>query len=171
MKKSTKQLIFVLLIGALVWFVSWQTGLTEKISTKLGAARLGNETLCYAVGRTNSGDDVYAFRMNVVGGSVVSGELALIPYEKDIKAGEFRGEISGINEDNGLWKADLIWTAIGEGVVNEEELAIQFNRDAVLIGFGEMEPNQDGRYVYANPDDIVYGVAVPASSCTGATAQ
>lgn len=170
MKKSKKTWIWVIVLAAIAAVAVTQTSLGDTLLSKLsiGGKNLGTEVLCYSAGRSDTTEDVYALRLSVVSGSVVSGEIALIPYQKDIKAGEFRGDVIGQDEKTGLWKADLIWTALGEGMVAEEQLLIQFNRDAALIGFGAMEQNENGRYVYADPESVVYSVAVPASSCTGA---
>ena len=172
MKKKHKKgmgLFVVLVLAAALGFGLSQTDMADTVIRSVTSrGGLGTETLCYSVGRSDSNEDIYALKMDVVRGETVSGEIALIPFERDIKAGEFRGEVTELNEANGLWKADLIWTALAEGMVEQEQLFIQFNRDAALIGFGVKEQDETGRYVYTNPDEVTYSVAVPASPCSGA---
>ena len=161
------------MLAAIAAVAVTQTSLGDTLlgNLSIGGKSLGTETLCYSVGRSDYNEDVYALRMQIVRGDTVSGELALIPFEQPLRAGEFRGAVLEKNPASGLWTADLVWTALDGGVVRQEELRIQFNRDAALIGMGVKEQAEDGRFVYANPDQILYSLAVPASSCSGSGSE
>lgn len=98
------------------------------------------DTVCF---RQVVGSDTTTLRL-VINGSEVTGELAVLPYEKD----RARGPIRGILADNQI-RAD--WQRAGEGVTQSYEMLFTLTGDAVTWKEGERTERQ-GRWVLAEPE-------------------
>ena len=116
----------------------------------------GNE-ICYytEVGQDPAMIDIAWLRVNF-DGDFVTGEFQNIPAQTDSKIGEFSGNLSSIDPSSMTQKADLWWQAFAEGMLATEQLKIRFGEDAAEVGYGEMTPDDQGRYVYTDPENISY---------------
>lgn len=81
----------------------------------------------------------------VIKDSTVTGELNVLPYEKD----QARGLISGMLKKNNQIMAD--WQRSGEGVTQPYEVVFTLKGDAVTWREGERIEKQ-GKWVLKNPD-------------------
>ena len=98
-----------------------------------------SDTACY---RQVTGRDSVTLRL-VMNGSDVTGELAVLPFEKDQARGPIRGELRG----NQI-RAD--WQRSGEGVTQPYELVFSLKGDAITWREGERVEKQ-GLWVLNNP--------------------
>jgi hypothetical protein len=89
-----------------------------------------------------------------IDGDAVTGEFQNLPAQTDSKVGEFSGTTQGAGGE--YMSADLWWQARAEGTLVTEQLKIEFNESTARVGFGELVPDDQGRYVYANPNEIPY---------------
>lgn len=80
----------------------------------------------------------------VIDGSVVTGELAVMPAEKDRAEGPFKGTLT-----NDRVVAD--WQRSGEGATQTHEVNFTMAGDSLLWREGERTQKQ-GRWVLVNPD-------------------
>lgn len=99
------------------------------------------------------------------GMNTLRGEFYNIPAEKDTKVGTFAGEYMLDEADPMFIKAMTLWQSQAEGATVLEELAIKFNSQEVLIGFGEMKDRGDGIYVYTDKNAIAFTQTIPVVSC------
>ncbi|GAB3313558.1 hypothetical protein GCM10027299_00700 [Larkinella ripae] len=102
------------------------TGTTGSAST---------DTVCF---RQIVGNDTTTLRL-VIDGSAVTGELAILPFEKD----RARGPINGTVANNQI-RAD--WQRSGEGVTQPYEMIFTLTGDAVTWMEGE-RVEKEGRWV------------------------
>lgn len=110
---------------------------TEQATT--ASTKTASDTACY---RQVTGRDSVTLRL-VMNGADVTGELAVLPHEKDQARGPIRGELRG----NQI-RAD--WQRSGEGVVQPHELVFSLKGDAITWREGERVEKQ-GRWVLNNP--------------------
>lgn len=97
------------------------------------------DTLCY---RQIVGRDSTTLQL-IIDDSTVTGELAVIPFEKD----RARGSISGIRTNNQIL-AD--WQRSGEGVTQAYEVVFTLKGDSVTWRDGE-RVEKNGKWVLKNP--------------------
>lgn len=123
--------------------------------------------LCFAnYGKVNAMgySNKYSLNMLLTGSKAV-GNLKLIPAEKDSKVGTFIGTVSPVDKVMMARTMDLIWTAIGEGVTNKEELRIIFGEGTASIGMGEMVKSSNGIYVYKDKTKLNYDLKLTDIAC------
>lgn len=77
-------------------------------------------------------------------GSTVTGELAVLPFEKDRAVGPLSGTLA-----NGEIRAD--WERSGEGVTQPYEVVFTMKGDTITWREGERVEKQ-GKWVLKNPD-------------------
>lgn len=102
-----------------------------------------------------AGRDTTRVRL-AISGSRVTGELAVLPYEKD----KARGPITGTLTANQI-RAD--WQRSGEGVTQFYEVVFTMAGDSLTWREGERVEKQ-GKWVLANPD-AGFTYALPKSDC------
>jgi hypothetical protein len=96
--------------------------------------------LCFAKfgqPNTNGYYDKYTLRI-MLDGDKATGELNLLPAEKDRKTGDFKGTVGPVNGEMMARTANLWWYTVAEGMNTEEELKIIFGEGTASLGFGEM---------------------------------
>ncbi|MBP6857584.1 MAG: hypothetical protein KBC11_00085 [Candidatus Pacebacteria bacterium] len=103
------------------------------------------------------------------GGSIVSGSFDFTPAEKDSKTGTFEGTAGPVDKEAMSRTAQVLWTASGEGITNTEELYIKFGEGNAYPAFGEMKDNGSGLYVYADPANLSYPIALQQTNCDDST--
>ncbi|MFD2574531.1 hypothetical protein ACFSUS_28105 [Spirosoma soli] len=130
---------------SLAILTSCGTRSTETTTAAAGSAdsvatTTAPETTCFqqVVGR-----DTTTLRLTI-SDSIVTGELSVLPFEKDRATGPVRGTLA-----NGQVKAD--WQRSGEGVTQPYEVAFTMKGDTVMWREGERIEKQ-GKWVLANPD-------------------
>ncbi len=157
-------IIFVFIIAVLVaGFYFYQINLDSRkaveVNVEVPSVRQPIE-LCFAkYGKVNERGfgDKYTLRMKL-DGSNVSGELNLLPAEKDSKVGKFMGTVSPVDKIMMARTADLWWDTLAEGMNTKEQLKIIFGEGTASIGFGEMVDRGDGVYVYKDVKGISYNL-------------
>lgn len=115
-----------------------KTGATATESGSAVAAQTVN--VCY---RQITGRDTTTARL-VIDGSAVTGELAVLPAEKDRAEGSFKGTLT-----NDRVVAD--WQRSGEGVTQVHEVNFSIVGDSLLWREGE-RTEKGGKWVLVNPD-------------------
>lgn len=115
-----------------------KTETTAAESGSVVAAQTGN--VCY---RQITGRDTTMVSL-VVDGSAVTGELAVLPAEKDRAQGSFKGTLT-----NDQVVAD--WQRSGEGVTQVHEVNFTMAGDSLLWREGE-RTEKGGKWVLVNPD-------------------
>ena len=98
------------------------------------------DTVCY---RQVVGRDTTLLRL-VIQGAEVTGELAILPYEKD----RARGPLKGTLTRNQI-RAD--WQRSGEGVTQPHEITFTLTGDAITWHEGE-RVEKEGRWVLKEPE-------------------
>jgi hypothetical protein len=120
----------------------------------------GYETsACYLSSRqTDRGfSDTMWIKLNVDGNSV-TGEIHVLPAEKDSKVGTFSGTLTAPFVDG-------FWNTMAEGMTATEELRLRIENSSARIGFGEMIDRGDGTYVYRDKNALTYSDPIPQVSC------
>ncbi len=118
-----------------------RTQTTTDSSATVARADTGTTTIrCF---QQITGRDSTMVRL-AINGSRVTGELAVLPYQKD----KARGPIAGTLTDNQI-RAD--WQRSGEGVVQPHEIIFTMNGDSLTWREGERVEKQ-GKWVLANPN-------------------
>ena len=107
---------------------------------------------CY---RRVEGRDTTTLRLTITG-TDVTGELAVLPYEKDRARGPIRGTRSGDQV-----RAD--WQRSGEGVTEPYEVVFTLRGDSVTWREGE-RVQKDGKWVLKDPGQG-YQYALTRSAC------
>ncbi|GAB3505094.1 hypothetical protein GCM10027341_36180 [Spirosoma knui] len=109
-------------------------------STDSVATTTASQTACFqqVVGR-----DTTVLHLTV-NESIVTGELSVLPFEKDRAVGPIRGTLT-----NGQIQAD--WQRSGEGVTQPYEVLFTIKGDSVTWLEGERIEKQ-GKWVLANPE-------------------
>ncbi|MFD1141653.1 hypothetical protein ACFQ4C_11065 [Larkinella insperata] len=134
----------ILLFGAFLTVLNSCNSGSQRADTSTSEAPSDSsalrDTVCY---QQVTGRDTTTLRL-VINGSNVTGELAILPYEKD----RARGPISGTLADNQI-RAD--WQRSGEGVTQPYELTFTLAGDAVTWREGE-RVEQQGRWVLKSPE-------------------
>ncbi len=123
--------------------------------------------LCFVkYGNTNSNgfSDKFVLKMNL-DGEKATGELNLIPAEKDSKVGKFEGTVGPVDPYIMGRKMDLWWDTKAEGMNVKEELSIIFGEGTASVGFGEMVDRGDGVYIYKEPQNISYSLDLNDVAC------
>ncbi|GAB3987548.1 hypothetical protein GCM10028807_08050 [Spirosoma daeguense] len=119
---------------------STQSESTTDTSASTSTTTLQPDTLCF---RQVVGRDSTTLRL-FINGSNVTGELNVLPYEKD----RARGTIQGKLENNQI-VAD--WQRSGEGVTQAYEVVFALKGDAITWREGERIEKQ-GKWVLKNPE-------------------
>jgi len=180
MKTFTSILVLVVLGGGLWWWGQKNDmGETARKPAESAAA----EEFCYfseMASPDSEFSDKYSLRFNygttytekegVYNIPDIKGELKLLPSEKDALVGKFSGNV--VLDNKMTWNdlGEFIWNTEGESMTARQELKILFTAgvhkgDSAKIGFGEMTLREDGVYVYKDPENIDYSLAIPKISC------
>ena len=135
---------FILLFGAFLTVLSSCNSGSQQADTSTSEAASDSsalmDTVCY---QQVMARDTTTLRL-VIKGSAITGELAVLPYEKD----RARGPISGTLVNNQI-RAD--WQRSGEGVTQPYEIIFTLAGDAVTWREGERVEKQ-GRWVLKEPE-------------------
>jgi len=159
-------IVLIVIIGITVFFVVSKSSNSRKTTE-------GEEfsSLCYyqETPLENGPKDKSWLRiedtLEETGMNTLRGEFYNLPAEKDSKVGTFAGEYILDETDPMFIKAMTLWQSQAEGTTALEELAIKFNPQEVLVGFGEMKDRGDGIYVYTDKNSISYTQTIPIVSC------
>ena len=119
---------------------SGQTKTETTETTSASAVTAQPESVCY---RQVVGRDTTTVRL-AINGSSVTGELAVLPAEKDRAQGSISGTLTG----NQI-AAD--WQRSGEGVTQVHEVNFSMVGDSLLWREGE-RTEKGGKWVLVNPD-------------------
>jgi hypothetical protein len=123
------------------------------------------QEFCY-VWNTEAGDNA-SLRLMTSDGINVTGSFNYIPAQKDSKKGTVKGTVGEVDEVAMTQTADLVWTAMGEGMTNAEQLYVVLGANTANPGFGEMTFDlAKAMYVYANPAKISYEPTLQRTECT-----
>ncbi len=117
------------------------------------------EQLCY-IWNTEAGDRAQ-LSMDIRGGEVI-GEFNWLPAEKDKKTGVFVGNVTG---SAGERMVNAWWEASGEGMTNQEQIIIKFGNGIAAVGFGEMKQLADGRWAYADQNNLSFAPNLSETDC------
>jgi hypothetical protein len=102
-------------------------------------------------------------------GKNVTGELHILPAEKDKKYGSFSGDIGGLDPVAMSGYSDMWWNANAEGLTQKEELRIALANSEkgaeASVAFGGMIDNGDGAYIYKDKENLTYQ-SMPQVGCT-----
>ncbi len=103
-------------------------------------------------------------------GKNVTGELHILPADKDIKVGSFGGDIGSLVTTSMTGYSDLWWNANAEGTLQKEELRIALAKSEkgaeASVAFGGMMDNGDGTYIYKDKENLTYQ-SMPQVDCKG----
>ncbi len=160
--KTLTSIIIVLIAGGGIFF------LLKNKKIDVPVPQTESIALCFGkFGKANERGfaDVYTLRMTLAG-EKASGELKLLPAEKDSKVGTFEGTVSAVDKMMMARTMNLWWDTVAEGMHTKEELRIIFGEGTASIGFGEMTDRGDGVYVYKDPEKITYALDLTDISCT-----
>jgi hypothetical protein len=116
------------------------SSVADSISVVDASGMLAPGTYCY---RQVMSRDTILLRL-MVNGSEVTGELAVLPFQKD----KARGAISGALVNNQI-RAD--WQRFGEGITELHEVVFMLLGDMVTWREGERVQRQ-GKWILKNPD-------------------
>lgn len=108
--------------------------------------------------------DMTLLTMNL-DGTKVTGELQLLPAEKDKKVGTFEGTVTAVDKMSMTRSIDAWWDSMAEGMQVKEQLKIVFGEGTADIGYGEMVDRGDGVYVYKTGAKITYSGSLSDTAC------
>ncbi len=104
-----------------------------------------------------------------VKGNDVSGNLCILPAEKDKKTGTFSGNIGGLQTTSMTGYSDLWWNTPAEGTLQKEELRVALANSEkgaeASVAFGAMIQGTDGAYIYKDKENLTYQ-SIPQVGCT-----
>jgi hypothetical protein len=118
------------------------------------------EQLCYSY--QNEGGDKNMLSVDIRGDNVI-GEYYILPFEKDLMTGVFKGKITQEQDNSRIINA--IWDAKSEGVVTKTEINFRLKNSIASPGTGGMRQKSDGSYVYNDPKNISYDLNLQQTSC------
>jgi hypothetical protein len=149
-------------------------GKNPNMTTQYGQNDTKPTELCFAkFGQPNvrGYSDKYTLRLMLSGegGIQATGELKLLPAEKDSKVGKFTGVVSAVDKIAMARTASLWWDTLAEGMNTKEELKITFGEGTANIGFGEMVDRGDGVYVYKDATKLNYSLSLTDVACSDLT--
>lgn len=167
-QKVFKYFLMVLFVVLAIVLALKNKSEIEPVSNDMlvGDAPKGIDLCFVKYGNTNSNgfSDKFVLKMNLIGDKA-TGELNLIPAEKDSKVGKFEGTVGPVDPYLMGRKMDLWWDTKAEGMNTKEELSIIFGEGTASIGFGEMVDRGDGVYIYKDPQNISYSLDLTDVSC------
>lgn len=112
--------------------------------------------------------DVMWLKITVMG-TEVTGDLHMIPAEKDKKFGTFSGNIGGMDPVAMSGYSDMWWNANAEGTTQKEELRVALANSEkgaeASVAFGAMTQGTDGAYIYKDKENLTYQ-SIPQVGCT-----
>ncbi|MBP6884149.1 MAG: hypothetical protein KBC06_02865 [Candidatus Pacebacteria bacterium] len=167
--KNLKYIILLVVFIALTLFLILRKPVSAPIveTTQTGTAK----ELCFAkftpVNESGYGDK-YTLRL-VMDGTSATGELKLLPAEKDSKVGKFSGTVGAVDKMMMARTVNAIWDTLAEGMNTKEELNIIFGEGTADVGFGEMVDRGDGTYVYKDSKNISYQLGLSDVDCSELT--
>ncbi len=164
--KSLKYILIIVIVGIGLFFILKPKNTTAP-PVVVDTTKKPIE-LCFGkFGKPNERGfyDVDTLRMTL-DGEKATGELKLLPAEKDSKVGKFKGTVSAVDKIMMGRRMELWWDTLAEGMNTTEELKINFGEGTASIGFGEMINRGDGVYVYKDPANIHYTLDLTDISCT-----
>jgi hypothetical protein len=156
-----KKLLYIILVLLAAFLII--TFIRNSKGDKISVLNGGAEEICFA-SDDYDGSNGYALALNVKNLEVY-GNLNFLPEEKDSKIGPFEGIVSDSVPGSNLRAIAVWWDTFGEGMYVTEQLAMLWDGDSISVGFGEMVPDEQGRYVYRNVDDIFYTLTLEKISC------
>lgn len=164
MKKIIIITLIVIILGA-VAFAVWGRKNPDAILNDNLLNEQKTRQICYYRSTKNTSGiyDTAWLKLNIEGQNT-TGEFTYLPAEKDSKRGTFEGSIAQSDNRFGV-RADVVWTAQGEGVENKEELIIDFDDEKATVGFGEMINRGDGIYVYKDKANLSYSDPMDPVDC------
>lgn len=171
-KKTVLLCLTVIVILGIFYLFSKKEEISN-ITTSLSMMVSKKTQFCFAHFSTPDKDgysDKYTLRLNLAGGKA-TGELKLLPAEKDSMVGTLDGTVSPIDIMTTGRTADLWWDAAAEGTTVKNQLKIMFNNNDALIGLGEMVDRGDGVYVYKDPKKVYYALNLENISCDELTTR
>ncbi|WP_128547625.1 hypothetical protein [Larkinella soli] len=119
---------------------SWQEEQKAAPDSASVTATVLPDTLCF---QQVTGRDTTRLRLRI-SGTTVTGELAMLPYEKDRAAGPLSGTL-----ENQVIRAE--WQRSGEGVTQPYVMVFTLKGDAVTWREGE-RMEKDGKWVLKQPE-------------------
>ncbi|MFA6257366.1 MAG: hypothetical protein WCT29_03630 [Candidatus Paceibacterota bacterium] len=161
MKTFTAVLVLVL-IGFAIW---WWGGRSVQAPVVEDQTPVN---LCFAKYKESADtgfQDKYTLRMTLAGDKA-SGELKLLPAEKDSLVGKFEGTVSAVDATSMTRSVKSFWDTVGEGMTTKQELEIIFGEGKANIGFGEMTDRGDGVYVYKDRTKVDYTFELTDTDCS-----
>ncbi len=112
--------------------------------------------------------DVMWLKLTTTGNNV-SGNLYILPAQKDKKFGTFSGNMSGMDPVAMSGYSDLWWNTLAEGTLQKEELRVALANSEkgaeASVAFGAMMQGTDGAYIYKDKETLTYQ-SMPQVGCT-----
>ena len=135
MKKILPIVVVIIVILGVFYFLSKKEVIAPVIvppvttnDVVVPPVTTNNTELCFAKFSTpdkNGFYDKYTLRL-ILNGEKATGELNLLPVEKDSKTGDFEGTVSAVDKVMMARTVDLWWFASAEGMNVKEQLKIIF---------------------------------------------
>jgi hypothetical protein len=181
-KINKKNLIIgILAIGVIVGIIFWSMKKDQASIPPLETPPVTNTMptppvvknnqpieLCFArfgTPNTQGLADKYTLRM-ILNGNNATGELNLLPAEKDRKTGEFKGTVTDVDDMSMSRTMNLLWYTVAEGMNAQEELKIVFGEGTASIGFGEMVLRGNGSYGYKDLSKVDFSLDLTDVACS-----
>ena len=170
MKKALVIFVLIIVILGIFYFVTKKEAAAPVVIPPVvtSPVTINNTELCFAkfsAPDKNGFFDKYTLRL-ILKDEKVTGELNLLPAEKDSKTGEIEGTVGAVDKITMARTADLWWFASAEGMNVKEQLKIIFGEGTATIGFGEMVDRGDGVYIYKDSKNISYSLSLTDVSCS-----
>jgi hypothetical protein len=161
--------VLVVVIGAF-YFINTKDAVSPVVVTPPVVEEVKPVELCFMQkGKVNEQGffDKFTLKMLIDNKEgKVSGELNLLPAEKDKKVGKFEGTVSEVDKVMMARTVDATWDTLAEGMNTKEQLKFIFGEGTASIGFGEMVDRGDGVYVYKDQSKILYNLQLTDVACT-----
>ncbi len=178
MRKNTFILFSVVILfvaGCVVYFTQIKKEISPVIEqsveipvTKPVATEPQNFCFYKETPATKTLKDVIWLKLTVKGNDV-TGDLHILPAEKDKKAGVFSGNIGGLDTTAMTGYSDMWWNTVAEGTLQKEELRVVLANSEkgaeASVAFGAMIQGTDGAYIYKDKENLTYQ-SMPQVDCT-----
>jgi hypothetical protein len=171
--KTLKVVLWVaVLVVALVWvfaYLSQHNAVNIKNKNGVITPAPKNEFCFFSEEKDPQGppnfSDKQVLRFRI--GTTTIGRYEYLPAGKDSKRGNFVGTTSPFKQGIEGRIVTVIWDAMSEGIVTQEELLIQYTDDSAVAFLGTMIHGKDRKmFVYADKDDVQPGMKMDRVDCS-----
>ncbi len=171
-KNAIIALVLLAILGvACVWIITASqqnhTALNvpeNQMNTESSQGVMLTGTQCfYQEVPTQSGfNDKWTLRLVIAEDGTATGDLRIIPAEKDSSTGTLAGTVAP-NADG--YVADMQFNYMIEGTTGVDQRIFRVTSEGAYLGYGELYEAANGTYQYKDPANLSYVGPIPKVAC------